>query len=391
MTDNAYAAPPVLEQVQQRSLVVGIVALVIGIAGVFISGSVPFFRAYLIGFIFCLGLCLGSMALLMIQHMAGGGWSLVIRRILEASTRTLALMFVLFLPIAFGIHQIYEWSNKGVEGSHKQIYLSLPFFYGRAAFYFVVWALLIYFLNKLSRQQDTSKDIRLVSKMQNISGPGLVLFGLTITFASTDWLLSLDPEWFSTIYGMLIMAGEGLSALAFSIAFAVMLSKRPPMEKVYKPHYFHDLGKLMLALIMIWAYFSFSQLLIIWAGNLPEEIPWYIYRLQTNWKWIGLALVLFHFALPFVLLLSRDLKRDAKRLVLVAGLVLVARFIDVIWLIVPEFHRTNWFSITWLDIVVPVGMVGIWFWYFLREFRKWPIMPIGAPNLEEVLESAHHH
>jgi hypothetical protein len=391
MTDNAFAAPPVLGQVQQRSLVVGAVALVIGIAGAFISGAQPFFRAYLIGFIFWLGLCLGSMALLMIQHMAGGGWSLVIRRILEASTRTVLLMFVFFLPIVFGMHKIYEWTNVGVKGSHKQIYLSIPFFLARAAFYFAVWGLLIYFLNKNSKKQDTSKDPRLVTRMQNISGPGLVLFGLTITFASIDWLLSLDPEWFSTIYGMLIMAGEGLSALAFSIAFAVMLSKRAPMDKVYKPHYFHDLGKLILALVMIWAYFSFSQLLIIWSGNLPEEIPWYIARLQTNWKWVGLGLVVFHFAMPFVLLLSRDLKRDAKRLVLVAGMVLVARFIDVIWLIVPEFHRNSWFSVSWLDIVVPIGMGGIWFWYFLNEFRKWPIMPIGAPNLEEVLESSPHH
>src|SRR5258708_934477 len=240
MTDNAFAAPPVLEQVQQRSLVVGAVALVIGIAGAFISRDAhPFFRAYLIGFIFWLGLCLGSMALLMIQHMAGGGWSLVIRRILEASTRTVLLMFIFFIPIVFGMHKIYEWTNSGVKGSHKQIYLSIPFFLARAAFYFAVWGLLIYFLNKNSKKQDTSSDVRLVTRMQNISGPGLVLFGLTITFASIDWLLSLDPEWFSTIYGMLIMAGEGLSALAFSIAFAGILSQSAPMGKSYKPPSFH--------------------------------------------------------------------------------------------------------------------------------------------------------
>ncbi|HZS44384.1 MAG TPA: hypothetical protein VFC63_04735 [Blastocatellia bacterium] len=390
MTEKAYSAPPELGAIQQRSLMIGAAFLIIGIIGGFLSGGQQFFRSYLIGFMFWLGICLGSMAILMIQHMAGGGWGVVIRRIVEAATRTLPFFMIGVIPILLGIHSLYEWSRIGVEGSHKQLFLSVPFFVIRTIFYFTVWGLFIFFLNKNSKLQDRLKDRRLVRRMQNLSGPGLVLYGLTITFASVDWLLSLEPEWFSTIYGLLIMAGEGLTAMAFVIAFAVLLSKRDDLSSVYVPHYFHDLGKLLLAFTMIWAYFSFSQLLIIWAGNLPEEIPWYVRRLQTNWKWVGLILVVFHFALPFVLLLSRNLKQHASKLLIVAVVVLLARYVDVVWLIVPEF-KDRWFHFNWLDLVLPIGMGGIWFWYFLREYRSWPILPLGDPKLEEALETAHLH
>src|SRR5262249_10725383 len=196
----------------------------------------------------------------------------------------------------------------------------------------------IYYRNKWSLEQDESGDPRLARRMQLLSAGGLVAYGLTITFASFDWLMSLEPHWFSTIYGVLIMGGEGLSGMAFLIAVAVWLSRRPPLDRIIVPAHFHDLGNLMLAFVMLWAYFSFSQYLIIWAGRLPEEIAWYLHRLQTGWRGVGLMLVLFHFAAPFVLLLSRTVKREPHLIIYVAAGILVMRVVDLFWLIAPEFH-----------------------------------------------------
>ena len=208
-----------------------------------------------------------------------------------------------------------------------------------AVFYFVVWGVMVYFLNKWSAEQDHSATRASSARLQNLSGPGLVLFGLTVTFAGVDWLMSLEPHWFSTIYGMLVMAGWGLSALAFTILVLGALSGREPMAGVYAPAHFQDLGKLLLAFVMVYAYFSFSQFLIIWAGNLPEEIPWYLRRTRGGWDVIGIILVVIHFALPFIMLLSRDLKRNARRLVWVAALVILARMVDMVYLVAPAFHH----------------------------------------------------
>src|SRR5262249_51226719 len=218
--------------------------------------------------------------------------------------------------------------------------------------YFAVWNALTYFLNEWSLRQDETGDPAIARRMQLLSAGGLVAYGLTITFASFDWLMSLDPHWYSTIYGVLIMGGQGLGAMAFLIAVLAWLSRRPPLDRIVVAAHFHDLGNLLLAFVMLWAYFSFSQYLIIWAGNLPHEISWYLNRLNTGWRAIGLVLVLFHFAVPFCLLLSRVVKREPQMLVKVAVGILIARMIDLFWLIAPRFHAYG-FSVSWLDVLLP--------------------------------------
>ncbi|PYT05037.1 MAG: hypothetical protein DMF60_13295, partial [Acidobacteria bacterium] len=325
MIEMVDKTPPELDQFQRRALIVGVAGVAVCALGAFFNLD-QFFRSYLLGYVFWAGIALGCLAILMLQHMSGGAWGLVIRRLLEAATRTFPLLAVLFLPIAFGVRSIYIWAQpinaNAPEAlkhalAHKAPYLNVPFFLGRAAFYFAAWILMAYFLNKWSLEQDRTKHRPITTKLQGLSAPGLVLYGLTVTFASIDWLMSLEPQWFSTIYGILVMGGQGLSAMAFIIAVAVLLTRYKPLSDVIKPSHMHDLGKLMLAFLMLWAYFSFSQFLIIWSGNLPEEIPWYVRRLQSSWKWVGLALVVLQFALPFVMLLSRDLKRNARTLVVV--------------------------------------------------------------------------
>jgi hypothetical protein len=390
-------APPEVDQFQRRSLIVGSVASAICILGAIFNRD-QFFRSYLVAYVFWLGITLGCFAILMIQHMSGGAWGLVIRRLLESATRTFPLLALLFVPVAIGVRSIYIWAQPYAgEGNaalqhaldHKSPYLNVPFFLARAVFYFAVWNLMTYFLNKWSLEQDRTGHRPLTTKLQSLSGPGLVLYGLTVTFASIDWLMSLEPQWFSTMYGVLIMGGQGLSAMAFIIAVVVVLSQYKPLSDVITPRHLHDLGKLMLAFLMLWAYFGFSQFLIIWSGNLPEEIPWYVRRLQTSWKWMGLALVVLQFALPFVLLLSRDLKRNARRLVVIATAVIVMRFVDLIWMTGPEFHASA-FRIHWLDLIMPIGLGGLWLAYFAYQLKARPLLPIGDPFLEEALAPSGH-
>jgi len=419
MATTTYNAPPAVERWQQRALIVGVVSLVLTIIVAFLAGSLPhenatpahespilaqFFRSYLVAFLFVTGIAVGSLAILMLQHLSGGAWGLVIRRLLEAATRTLPLLAVLFVPIVLGIHSLYEWSHTDAVAAdpvlrHKSPYLNIPFFIVRAVFYFAVWGALAYFLNKWSLEQDHTGDQRVRRRLQNLSGPGLVLFGLTVSFAAIDWGMSLEPHWFSTIYGLLVMAGWGLTAFAFIITVAVVLSGREPMSHVYAPSHFHDLGKLLLAFVMVYAYFAFSQFLIIWSGNLPEETSWYLRRLRGGWQLVGLALVVFHFALPFLLLLSRDLKRNARRLVLVALLLLVARVIDWIYLIAPASHQGEGVSHPEMQLLIDfvtmfaatVGLGGIWLWFFLRQLRQRPLLPVNDPDLDKALAVVGHH
>jgi hypothetical protein len=384
-------APPELDGIGRTALIVGVAGLALGVIGWFFNQQ-QFFRSYLLGFVFWIGIALGCLAILMVQHMSGGAWGLVIRRVLESATRTFPLMLVLFIPLALGIGVLYEWAHPDAVAAspllqHKRPYLNTGFFLARAAFYFLVWLAISYFLNRWSSEQDRTGEEPLTRKLQILSGPGLVLYGLTVTFASVDWVMSLEPEWFSTIFGVLFMGGQGVSAMAFVIAVIVLLATRKPLSDILAPRHLHDLGKLLLAFIMLWAYFSFSQFLIIWSGNLPEEIPYYVKRLQGPWRYIGLFIVLFHFALPFVMLLSRDLKRNGKMLATVAIFVIVMRFVDLYWLIAPGFHGGE-FQIHWLDIVLPVGLGGIWVWFFTQQLKNRPLIPIRDPNLADAI--SHH-
>ncbi len=247
-----------------------------------------------------------------------------------------------------------------------------------------MWNGVSYFLNAWSLEQDRTADAKLAKKMQVLSAAGLVGYGLTITFASFDWLMSLEPHWYSTIYGVLILGGQGLSALAFLIIMLAWLSARPPLDRIVVPAHFHDLGNLMLAFVMLWAYFSFSQYLIIWAGNLPEEIAWYLHRLHTGWRVIGIGLMIFHFAVPFVVLLSRTVKKQGRTLAIVAAWILIVRLVDLFWLIAPEFHTAG-VSVSWQDVALPVTLGALWSAAFIWQLRGRPILPVHDPEFDEAL------
>jgi len=388
--------PPVVKTIQQRSLIVGLVFSAIAAVGAW-SQPDQFFRAYLMAFMAWLGVTLGSMAILMLRHLTKGAWGMVIRRILGAAMRCVPLMAVLFIPLLFGIRRLYIWARPLQDISDKHLrehleeitktYLSVNGYVIRAVIYFAIWWTLSYFLTKWSAEQDHPPMRDNSSRFKALSGPGLILYGFTITFAVIDWVMSIDPSWISTIFGLSFLIGEVLSALAFAIVVERILFRYKPMSELLKPEQVHDHGKFMLAFIMVWAYFSFSQWLIIWAGNLPEEITWYMRRLNGGWGYVGLFLVLFHFAVPFVFLISRPFKRDITRLVWLAVWILLMRYVDLFWIIEPNFSVT--FHLTWLDIVVPIAMGGLWLAFFFRNLSSRPLVPAYDVFAVEVLEAAH--
>jgi hypothetical protein len=288
-----------------------------------------------------------------------------------------------------GMGYLYEWTHADVVSGdeilrQKAQYLNTGFFLARAFVYFAVWNGLSFLLNKWSVDQDRTGDPAIARKMQALSGGGLVAYGLTTTFASFDWMMSLDPHWYSTIYGVLIMGGQGLMAMAVIIIALTWLSRREPLDTIVVPQHFHDLANLMLAFVLLWAYFSFSQYLIIYSGNLPEEITWYMHRLHTGWRVVGLFLVLAHFAVPFLLLLSRPLKREPQVLVKVALGIVVVRLIDLVWLIAPNFHQEQ-LSVSWMDVVLPLSLTAVWIGCFLRQLRGRAILPLYDPQFTEAL------
>lgn len=384
--------PPNMSDFQRRSLIVGIVFLVALLAGALLDKR-QFFQAYLIGWTFWTGIAVGSIALLMLQHLTGGGWGFVIRRVLEAATRTLPLMAILFVPIILGARYIYHhWMDHEQLAKHpvvqfKTPYLNLPFFTLRAIVCFAVWLALVFLLNKWSLAQDRTADNRYTKNMRDLSGPGMVVLIFTVTFAAVDWYMSLEPEWFSTIYGFIWVAAWSLSALAFVIAVLARLAKEEPMRRIVAPLHFHDLGKLLLALVMLWSYFAFSQYLIIWSGNLPEEIGYYIVRTHRVWGAVIIAIGILHFAAPFLFLLSRELKRKPGRLVMVAMLILLMRMVDLLWMLVPAFREEHrWI---WLDVISLIGFGGLWLALFTSQLSKRSLIPINDPQFESVVEQAH--
>jgi len=380
---RVFEAPP-LTRAGRPALLVGAASLAAcGIGALF--SPAQFFHSYLFAYVFWAGLALGCLAIVMLQYLTGGAWGLVIRRALESGTRTLPLVALLFLPILLGLSHLYEWAHPE-EVAHdallryKAPYLNAPFFAARALFYFAAWLSVAYFLNKWSLAQDRGWDRSRGRRLQILSSGGLVLYGLTVTFSSIDWVMSLEPHWYSTMFGVLFIAGQGLSAFAFIIAVTVLLARRKPLSDVIAPSHYHDLGKLLLAFVMFWSYVSFSQYLIIWAGNLPEEIPWYLRRLQGGWGWIGLALILFHFLLPFLLLLSRTANENPRLLASIAALVVFMRLVDVFWLIAPVFADSG-FRVHWMDLAAPVGIGGLWLAAFLWQLGKRPLLPPTDPGL----------
>ena len=378
-----------------RSLVAGAVGVVLALAGLLLAPE-TFLQSYLIGYVFWLSLTLGSLGILMVHHLSGGAWGMVGRRIWEAATRTLPLMIVLFLPIAFNLETLYSWARPEAADDYvirlKQIYLNSPFFFVRAVIFFAVWAALTYFLNKWSREQD-EQPAQLIGpqdrRFRLLSAPGLVLFVLTVTFMSVDWVMSLDPHWFSTIFGVLMLGGQGLATMAFTILVLAALVRFEPMNRLARPDVIHDLGKLMFAFVMLWAYFNVSQLLIIWSADLPEEIPFYLERLNGPWRWVSTSLLLLQFALPFLFLLSRDLKRNPQAVKWIAIVILVMRIVDLTWTIAPVFRHEG-STLHWLDFALVLAMGALWLPLFWRSLAGRPLVPARDPYFKESMAHVGH-
>ncbi len=361
-------------------------------------------RSWLLGYIFWGGIGFGCLGVLILQYLTGGAWGVVTRRILEAGARTLPVLAVLFIPIAVGVTSLYEWTHLPNDEiiKHRQPYLSVEWFIIRSVLYFIMWGAMVYFLNKWSQRQDEAGDYETQLKMaqdaSKFSGPTMVFFVLVVSFAAIDWVMTLDPHWFSTMWGFLFVAGWGLSCFCFVVAVLAYLSDKAPMNRIVGKRHFHDLGKLMLALVMVWAYFNFSQFLIIWSGNIPEETTWYLRRQHGGWGVLGIVLVLFHFAFPFLVLLTREVKMKPKWLALLAIFILVLRLVDMFFLIspnpriaVPEQELGLLQSFSWMDIVAPIGIGGIWLWAFFGELLKRPLVPVNDPYLPNAIEHGKGH
>lgn len=400
-----YQAPVEIDRWRSLALGIGFIGFIVWAVGLYFD-SQNALRSWLLGFVFWGGIGIGGLGILILQYLTGGAWGVVIRRTVEAASRTIWILPLLFIPIIVGITNLYEWTHmdKDLIVQSRGWYLTEIGWGLRTVGYFFLWLVMTYLLNKWSANQDKSADMEESAKWLGtataFSGPTMVFFCLIVTFAAVDWVMTLEPHWFSTIWGLLFVAGWGLSCFCFVVALLALLSDKAPMNRVLGKRHFHDIGKLMLALVMVWAYFNFSQYLIIWSGNIPEETGWYITRTKGVWGVIGLLLVIFHFAFPFLVLLQQDFKRKAKLLATLAVFILLMRLVDMFYLIAPspmigghgaeggEAHVSHF---SWLYLVGPIAVGGFWLAYFFYELKKRPMVPINDPFLENAIKHGKGH
>lgn len=401
---DRFRAPDVVNRWRTLALGAGGVGVLVWALGAYLEPEQAL-RSWLLGFIFWGGIGLGSLGVLMLQYLTGGAWGVVIRRILEAGSRTLPIIILLFIPLAIGVgtKSVYEWTHLPATDpimQHRGIYMTSWFWIVRSVIYFAIWGMMMVLLNRWSAQQEVASDVEgsrlALERMSRFSGPMLVIYALVVTFAAVDWMLMLDAHWFSTIWGLLFVAGWALSCLCFCVVILANLYSLAPYDGVIGKRHFHDLGKLMLALVMVWAYFNFSQFLIIWAGNLPEETGWWLVRMKGGWGWIGAALIFFHFAFPFLVLLQQDFKRRARWISGLAIFILFMRIVDMFYLIGPSNRiatggEPGAFIISWLDFVGVIAVGGIWLWWFFGELNKRVVFPVNDPYFEGAIEHGRGH
>jgi hypothetical protein len=401
---DRFRTPDVVNRWRMPALGIGGVGLILWAIGLYFNPEQGL-RSWLLGFVFWGGIAIGSLGMLMLQYLTGGAWGVVIRKTLEAASRTMFLLVLMFIPIAIGVYygKIYEWTHLPATDPvmiQRGLFMTPLMWILRGFAFLIIFWVMAWALGRWSDLQDSTNSVeesRLVlERASRFSGPALVIYAIIVTFASVDWVMSLEPHWFSTIWGLLYVTGWALSCLCFVIAVMAMLIETAPMDTVLGRRHFHDLGKLMLALVMIWAYFNYSQYLIIWSGNIPEETVWFISRTAGGWGWIGAILLLFHFAFPFLVLLQQDFKRRAKWLAGIALFVLFMRLVDMFWHIGPSPRVTGdlplgAFHIDWLDIAAPIAIGGIWLWWFFGQLASRPIVPARDPYFEGAVEHGHGH
>ena len=390
-------SPPIHDALIWRwekwSLGAGCLALLVCVVGALLGSPAQFFRAYLAAYMFCLGVALGGMAILMLSHLTGGAWAYLIRRILEAQMSTLPLLALLFIPLAFGLQHLYLWARPDLVASDarlqaQQFYLNQPFFLGRAVIYFVVWLLIALALSARSRRQDRTGDAGLPWKFMRLSEVGLVLFGTTLHFAAFDWLEMLQPNYHSTIFPLLVASSQLFSAQAFALVVFVGLSLRFEAAAAVSTRALIDLGNILLAFLVICAYMLWFQFMLGWIANQPADALWFLPRVRGGWQGVAWALFLVQFAVPLFLLLMRAVKADSRTLVGVASLVLFMQLVFVYYLVIPPFNAPS-LGQHWMDFLTPIAVGGIWLAYFLDRFRRRPVLAPNDPNRESAFHLRH--
>jgi len=379
-----------INRARSVSLLVSIVGLIACGIGLAIDRR-AFFVSYLFAFLVWLGVSLGSSGFLMIHHLTGGNWGYAVRRFFEAAMRTIPILAALFLPILFGLQQLYPWANEANVSAnkvlqHRQTYMNAQGFIIRAAIVFAIWTIGARLLCKWSTEQDATRSVEASIKLRKLSGPGLVIYPLTVTFAYVDWVMSMESDWYSTIFPLLVCVGQMLSALAFIILLLGWLGPRTALHEILSKESFHYLGNILLTFTMMWAYLAYSQLIVIWSGDLPHEISWYLHRIAGGWRWIAATLLLFHFFGPFFLLLFRQTKRNPRMLMTMAAVIFLTHIIDVWWIIAPSLYQTG-FYVSWLAPAALMGIGGIWFAVLLKQLNTAPLVPLNDPRFAIALST----
>jgi hypothetical protein len=413
------SAPPFVAAWRARALMIAVLFTVVAVVLAFLDGSADhIYRAWIVGLMLTFGFCCGGLTLLMVQYCSGGKWGLLLRRPLEAMSRTMPLVFLYWVGLGFMLKRLYMWANPGlldeviqknlvtpeqvqtikhaIEWKHPMLNVGAFWLVGLICF--AIWGFYAWRLNTLSleREKDTLASTPYwIKKFENISGFGIVVYSLTMTAAVIYWVMSLDVTWYSSVYGLLFLVGQGFQVLALSILTALSLSKAEPFKTILRTTEQYDLGKFTFAFVMLNMYLAFAQFLIIWSGNLPEEIPWYMDRINGHWGIICTLDFMFHWLIPFSLLLSKDIKKNKGRLIKVCQFMIFAKFFDLFWLVEPNFKdaaRNLHFSWGILEyIAVPVAMTALWVAYYCTQLASRPLVVTNDPHLAEILEPEHAH
>jgi hypothetical protein len=415
-------APPMVDAWRRRMLIVAGVATVVSLIFLIVPGGPGhLLRAYLLGYMMSFTFAGGGLCLLMLQYVSGGKWGLLLRRPLESMARTLPVVAAMFIPIGLLMKHLYVWANFAndaaawsavhqhviteeiaLTANAKRTMLSVPSFWAEWVIIFGVFCLMMYFLQKWSVERDadpTAGSQRSYDhwreKFENLSGPGIFIYVALMTMGAIVWIMSLDVTWYSSIWGLQFLVGQGFAVLALSILTVILLSRAEPMKTFLRITEQHDLGKFLFAFVMLNIYLSFAEYLIIWSGNVPDEIPWYLNRIRGGW-WVVCSMdFIFHWVIPFTLLLSRDLKRNKNKMIWLTCWMLFARSFDLFWLIEPNFADSarnlhlvgNWGMLAY--ITVPVAVLAIWAWFYLTNLMSRPLINVNDPHVAEMLEVDH--
>ncbi len=386
-------ARPETDALSRISIIIGAVFLALSAIGFFADKN-QFFFSYQVAFAFWLSIGLGGLFLTLLHHVFGATWSVVLRRIMETIMKILPWMVLFFLPMLLGLHELFHWTHADAVAQdpllqQKQPFLNVPFFIIRAIIYFAVWIYLARWFYKKSVDQDREYDSKQAHRMRQAAAPAIILFALTLTFAAIDWMMSLDPHWYSTIYGVYYFAGSTLATIAILILFTRVIQAKGGMNNVLNLDHYHDMGKLLFTFVVFWAYIAFSQYFLIWYANIPEETLYYFHRWEGNWKTISLIIVFGKFVIPFFILITRSSKRNLAFLTAISLWLLLMQWLDLYWMIMPTLHHHST-HFSWLDVTTILGIGGVFVGLFFRQVPKQEIVPVNDPKLPQSLEFTTH-